>query len=838
MKFKSLRTLILSLAVCLSVTSPLAYMTDQQVIDYAKTAAAQGKSKQTIGRELLAKGVTEAQIKRIQSSLQDNGNSGAGGDGTDFGTPRRKTKTTAPANGNKTRQTNLRSSRGESQMSPVTTVNSKGIYSTNTFQETVIEDNVELDNMRSYVDPEGKNVFGRNIFTSRNLTFEPNENLATPDDYKLGPGDEVVITIWGNNEDHIRQTISPEGRIFVSQIGPIYLNGLSISRANKLVKEMFASKYADVAGDGSDISLTLGNLRTIQVDVMGEVETPGTYRISPFSTLFHALYNAGGTTENGSLRAIEVIRNGKKIASSDIYDYLFNGKRSNDIRLREGDVIVVPAYERLVDVEGEVKRPGIYELKSDETLDDLLKYSGGTKATAFSDRVAIDRVVNGAKTVAVVDANEFASTKLDDGDIVHVGKAIDRYDNRVEIGGAVFRPGYYAINGEVRTLKDLINIANGVKEDAFLNRALLYRETPDMNITVLPVDLGEILNGSAPDIQLQRNDVLVVASKNEIEEKGDITIAGEVNFPGAYKFAENMTVEDLILQAGGLKDGASISTVDVSRRINDQTSKTKGETLSQNFRLTIKDGLIVDGQPDFVLMPYDVIDIRRSPSYIPQKRVTIKGEVPFEGSYTLTQRSERLSDLVKRAGGVSQYAYLRGASLSRQMTDAEIAARDELIRLTRNSADKDSISSEKILMTSTYKVGINLDLALENPGGSEDLVLQEGDELYVPQLVNTVKISGDVLFPNTVIFAPGKKLKYYVEQAGGFGNTANKGRAFVIYMNGHVAKGKGAKIEPGCHIIVPSKQKGKGLSVAEWLAIGTTAASLGTMGATISNLIK
>ncbi len=804
MNFKLLHSLIISLSVALAAPTLSAYMTDEQVVEYAKSAAAQGKSKKQIGTELLAKGVTEEQARRIQASY------GLGGSGGDA-------EAKAAVSGN---------------------IGNSDRYSTNNFERNVIEEvrpSTDEANVRA---AGGKSVFGRSLFNTRNLTFEPNENLATPEDYKLGPGDEVIIDIWGNNEDHIRQTISAEGRIFVSQIGPIYLNGLSIAKANKVIKDMFASKYADVASEGSDISLTLGNMRTIQIDIMGEVATPGTYRISPFSTLFHALYNAGGPSGSGTLRGIEVVRNGKKVAISDIYDYLFNGKHSNDIRLRESDVIVVPAYERLVEIVGEVKRPTIYELKSDETLEDLIKYAGGTTASAYVDRLTIDRIVNGAKTVAVIEAGEFSKTTLEDGDVVHIGSAIDRYDNRVEIGGAVFRPGYYAINDGVRTVKDLITIANGLKEDAFLNRAQIFRETEDKQIKIIPVALGEILNGTAADIELQSNDVLMVASKNDIEDRGDITIAGAVHNPGNYAYAEGMTLEDLIFQAGGLTHGASTSTVDISRRITDPRATTIGENISQTFKISIKDGLVIDGDENFILQPYDVVDIRRSPGYITQRRVSISGEVPFEGSYTLTRRSERISDLVERAGGVSDFAYLRGASLRRNMTQEEMNARNEIIRLARASGGNDSIAAGKLLTTTTYSVGIELDKALANPGGEDDLVLQPGDHLFVPELINTVKISGEVLFPNTVIYKPGQKLKYYIEQAGGYASMANKGKAFVVYMNGHVSKGKGSKIEPGCHIIVPSKQKGKGLSLAEWLSIATTAASLGTMAASITNLIK
>ncbi len=837
MNTRSFRAFVVSLAFLMAVPFVSA-MTDDQVVDYVKAGMAQGKSQQAIGRELLAKGVTEAQIRRVQ--VAQSGKSSSNESRQDYSVRRNRSEKNDRQNISNASQN--KDGRGSNAVRNSSMNNGAGgdQYFTTDLEEIIIDEQDFKFDGQTRRDPNTneKVVFGQNIFQSRNLTFEPNENLATPDDYKLGPGDEVVINIWGNNEDHIRQTISPEGSIFVSQIGPIYLNGLSINKANQIVKELFASKYADVAGDGSDISLTLGNLRTIQVDIMGEVVTPGTYRVSPFSTLFHALYNAGGTTESGSLRSIEVMRNGRKVATSDIYDYLFNGKRSNDIRLQEGDVIVVPAYDRLVEAGGEVKRPGIYELKRGETLKDLLKYSGGMKATAYSDRITVDRVTNGSKTVAVVESADFANTRLDDGDVVNVGGAINQYDNRVEVRGAVFRPGYYAINDEVKTLRDLIKIANGLKEDAFLNRAQLFREMENKDIRVLPINLEKVVNGTAPDIKLRKNDILVVASREDIDPLGNIIINGEIKFPGAYEFAHNLTIEDVIMQAGGLNEGASYATVDISRRIDDPNATLIGNELSQNFKLTIKDGLVVDGDTGFVLQPNDIIDVRRSPNYTPQRRVVIEGEVPFEGAYSLTKRNERLSDLVKRAGGVSEFAYLRGANLTRKMSEAEIAARDEVLRLAASSSGNDSIAANKVLLADTYSVGIELDKALANPGGPEDIVIKDGDVIVVPEMVNTVKISGDVLYPNSVVYTPGKKLKYYVEQAGGFGNTANKGRAFVVYMNGRVAQGKNAAIEPGCHIIVPSKQKGKGLSVAEWLAIGTTAASLGTMGATISTLIK
>ncbi|MDE6497927.1 MAG: SLBB domain-containing protein [Muribaculaceae bacterium] len=771
-------------------------MTDAQVVQYAKTANAQGKSKEQIGRELMAKGVSKDQLQRIQSQMAN---------------------AEAASNG---------------------AVETTASDSHDALVRATQEQSVSAMDSTAVSDIQPIRVYGQGLFRDRNLTFEPNENLATPQDYRLGPGDEVVIDIWGNNEDHIRLSISPEGRIMVSQIGPIYLNGLTIREANNLVKDMFASKYADVAGSGSDISLTLGQVRTIQVDIMGEVATPGTYRISPFSTLFHALYRAGGTTDAGSLRSIEVIRNGRKVSSSDLYDYIFKGKKSTDVRLQEGDVIIVPSYERIVTIDGEIKRPMAYEIKRGETLADLLEYAGGFTANAFTERVNVDRVSNGTHNMAIVDEVDFNTTRLDDGDVVTVGGALKRYDNRVEVRGSVFRPGYYALGTEVGTLSELIKRADGLTEDAFMNRAQLFREKDDLTTELVSVDLAAILAGTANDIELKKNDVLVIASVKEIEPKADVTIDGEINVPGSYPYADHLTVEDLVLMAGGFAPGASEVRINVSRRVIDPEATTLGEMIAEVYTLNAKNGLVVDGNQGFELEPFDIVDVRRSPGYEPQRRVHIYGEVPFYGAYTLERRAERMSDLVKRAGGVGANAYIKGAHLTRQLSEDEKAARDEALKLAMQSSGSDSISIAKVTMGDTYKVGINLEAALANPGGPEDVVLKVGDHLFIPEMVSTVKISGDVLFPNTVAYTPNKKLKHYITQAGGYGSQANKGKAFVVYMNGTVARGKNAPIEPGCQIIVPSKQQGHKISLAEWLAIGTSAASLGTTAAAITNLIK
>lgn len=794
----------------------MAEMTDQQVLSYIETAVGQGKTQQQIGKELAVRGVNAVQLQRVKRLYEQ----------------KQPSKTVAGTTGNATQT--MRSSSPESgvvYMVPQSSSGSQQMFFINEYGDSIY--------LHSTGTQEKTQIYGRDLFRNSNLTFEPNVNSATPDDYRLGPGDEVVINIWGNNEAHIRDFISPEGTIIVSNIGPVSLSGMTIKEANNHLKRVFSQKYADIADEGSDISVVLGDLRTIQVDIMGEVTAPGTYRLSPFSTLFHALYNAGGTTSTGTLRDIQVYRNGKRIASADVYDYLFNGKTSSDIKLQEGDVIIVSPYDRMVTLESGVKRPMTYELKSGETLLDAINYAGGMTADAFPNSINILRSTDNGLTVLTIDNAAFASTPLIDGDVIDIGTGLNRFNNRIEIKGSVFRPGVYALSDEVSTLGELIRKAQGLTEDAFMGRVQLFRLADDLSQTVEAVDLSGILSGRMPDIELQPNDVVVVPSVLELMPKGDLVISGAVANPGRIAYAEGMTVEDLIVQAGGLLEGASTAKIDISRRITDSGATDMQSKIAENYSINIENGLVVGEGAGFQLMPNDIVDVRFSPSFKTQRRVTIGGEVPFGGQYTLGNRSERLSDLVKRAGGVSEYAYLKGAHLTRQFTEDEKIARQETMRLAMNGSESDSIQQSMIFTTDYYPVGINLEAALKNPGGPEDLVLQAGDNLYIPELVNTVKISGDVLYPNSVIYTPGKKLKFYIDQAGGFGNNANKGQAFVVYMNGQVARGKNAPIEPGCQIIVPTKEKkDTAANLQKWLAIGSSAAALGTMAASIVNLVK
>lgn len=801
-----LRSFLLSL---LCMTSLLASaLTDQEVIGYIKQQMAAGKSDQQIGKELMAKGVTPEQAKRIKAQLEAE-----------------------EASEKKITSSNVQAFERERQHSSAEDI------STDSFNDIKREVDEGIDDRVS-----SRQIYGHQVFNSQALTFEPGDNIATPKNYALGPGDEVVIDIWGASEDHLRQTISPEGSIMISQLGPVYLNGMTIAEANRHIKNLFANKYSGVDDSQTDVQLTLGQVRTIQVEIVGEAATPGTYRMSPFSTVFHALYRAGGISDIGSLRNIQVIRNGKKIAGVDIYDYLFNRKASGNIRLQEGDMILVPTYESLVDITGNVKRPMYYEIKPDETLSRVIEYAGGFTGDAYEEMVRLSRQNGTENQLFNIERGEFDTYRLKDGDMISVGTILDRYSNRVEVKGSVYRPGLYAISSDLATVGDLIRKADGLTDDAYISRALLYREGPNLELEVQAIDLNAIFNKQIPDIALRRNDVLVISGIHEIEERGQLTITGQVARPGSYPFAVNTTLEDLILQAGGLLEGASTARVDVARRISDPSTTTPTQQLSDIFSLSIENGLAVGDAKGFILKPYDLVTVRRSPGYSPQEEVAVNGEVLFTGNYVIEKRNERISDIVRRAGGTIPGAYIKGAHLSRKLSESEMLARREVIRLAMaNSASEmsDSISLNKIEIAPTYNVGIDLEKALANPGSHYDVVVQPGDELYIPQEQSVVKISGEVMFPNAVVYEPGKNLKYYIGQAGGYGQSARKNKAFVVYLNGKVAEAKrNTVIEPGCQIIVPAKSKTSGTDWSKILSIATSFSSVAALGATITNIFK
>ena len=693
-----------------------------------------------------------------------------------------------------------------------------------------------------------RKVFGRNIFNNKNLSFEPNMNIATPQNYRLGPGDAVFIDIYGASQKTIECTVSPDGFVTIDGYGPVEVSGLTVSQANAKLRSTLGSRYSS-----SHIKLTVGETRSIMVNVMGEVKAPGTYTLSAFATVFHALYMAGGTNDLGTLRNIKVYRNNRLVTVVDIYDYMLNGKLTGNVRLADNDVIVVGPYDCLVNLTGKVKRPMWYEMKKNESVGSLLKYAGGFTGDAYTKSVRVVRKTGKEYSVYNVDEFDMSSFQVSDEDSVSVDSILDRYSNMVEIKGAVFRPGMYQVGGEINSVRSLLEHADGLREEAFTARAVMHRMKKDRSLEVVPVDVEGILDGKVADVPLQPNDVLFIPTKQEMMEEQTITIHGEVNYPGIYKYASNETLEDFVLQAGGLKNSASTVKVDVARRVMNPKALTNDSISAYTYSFALKDGFVIDGTPGFHLMPFDEVYVRKSPGFSKQQNVVVDGEVMFSGTYTLQRKNTRLSDVIKAAGGVNDRGYAAGATLVRKINESERkrleAARkmalEQYEQVAAEEAAKtgksvDITNSERIKkfqIDDTYSVGIELDKAIANPGSDADIVLREGDRIVVPQYTGTVKINGEVMYPNTVGSVKGKKASYYIDQAGGFNNKAKRGQTYIIYMNGMVAKvSHNAKPMPGCEIVVPAKATTK-MSIAETMTIGTSVASIATMIATLANIL-
>ena len=829
-------------------------MSDKQVMEYVETGMKQGKSQQQIATELARRGVTREQAERVKKLYEQSQKNGKGLT-NDKGNSRTRTKNNEDLASDKEYIGSEFNFDTENQLG---TSKSK-VYKYITTQEL---DFSEKDFISFALDKNGnlvseditifkeelseEQVFGRNIFNSNNLTFEPSNNLPTPANYRLGAGDEVIIDIWGANQVTIQETISPDGNISIDRLGLIYLSGKTVNQATSYLKKELNKIYAglDDEDPSSLIKVSLGNTRTIQVNVMGEVYQPGTYALSAFSTVFHALYSAGGVSDIGSLRNVQVARNGKKIAEVDVYDFIMHGKTKDDIKLQEGDVIIVPPYEALVKIEGNVKRPMKYEMKNDETVATLLKYAGNFSSDAYTRSIKIIRQNGKEYQVFTVDDIDYSVFKIKDGDILTAEAILNRFENKLEIKGAVYRPGIYQYGGNLNTVKQLIEKADGVMADAFLGRAVLQRQREDLTREIIQVDLKAILGGTKPDISLQRNDVLYIPSIHDLQDLGNIEVFGEVARPGKYIYADNMTLEDLIIQAGGLLESASTVKVDVSRRIKDNKSTESASTIGQMFSFALKDGFIIDGEAGFVLEPYDQVYVRRSPGYQEQVNVSVEGEILYEGTYALTNKSERLSDLVLKAGKVTPYAYVRGAKLMRKANEEEIERMRDVVEMMQREMGGASMDSLKLEDIKTeYSVGIDLEAAINNPGGDADIVLREGDKLIIPEMVNTVKINGAVMMPNTVAYNKKMSVKDYISQAGGYSNGARKTKAFIIYMNGQVAEVKRSNksvVEPGCEIIVPVKDKTKAekWNIQTILGIASSLGSLGLTAASVANILK
>ncbi len=802
MKLKALSLLVFM--ACSPLLMAQTGMTDQQVLEYVKQGMSEGKDQRQMATELARRGVTREQAERVKKLYeQEQGVS------------------TSKMSGTELNEARLRQTVREENSA------------------TMLDGISQLDSLKL---SDVNQVFGRNIFNTRNLTFEPSVNIATPPNYRLGPGDEVIIDIWGTSQNTIRQQISPDGTINIEKIGPVNLSGMTVSEANSYLKRVLGKTYSGLdTPDGTlEIRLTLGNTRTIQINVMGEVIQPGTYALSSFSTVFHALYRAGGVSEIGSLRNVQVTRDGKTVAKVDVYDFIMKGKTQDDIRLQEGDVIIVPAYEALVQISGNVKRPMKFEMKKNETLATLISYAGGFSADAYTRSLRVVRQNGEEYEINTVKEVDYSAYPMRNGDVVTAEAILNRFTNKLEVRGAVYRPGIYQLNGEINTVRALVNEAKGLMGDAFTNRAVLQREREDLTTEIISVDVRSIMAGTSPDIPLQKNDILYIPSIHDLEERGDVAIYGEVAKPDRYSYSDNMTLEDLIIRAGGLRESASTVRVDVSRRIKDPKSTVSTDSIGQMFTFALKDGFVIDGQQGFTLQPYDQVFVRRSPGYQAQQNVQVLGEVIFGGTYAMTNTEERLSDLIKKAGGATSKAYLRGAKLTRVANEEEKKRMRDVINLMNRQFGEAMMDSLGIRVEDTFSVGIDLEKAVASPGSEYDLVLREGDVLSVPKLNNTVKVNGAVMMPNTVGYLSNKNANYYLDQAGGYALNAKKSKKFVIYMNGQVARIKGHdkdKIEPGCEIIVPSK-KNKKVNAAEILSYATSFGSLATMFATITNLIK
>ncbi|WP_308263462.1 polysaccharide biosynthesis/export family protein [Prevotella sp.] len=838
-------------------------MSDDQVMSYIAKEHTAGKGNAQIVTQLMQRGVNIQQIRRVrdkyQKQMSQNTSHSYGSAGDPTGSSRMRT------NNGKKRTSGNESAGSNSDLSAYSNYRISNDRDSSDKEDEALEYRDELGKMipdtaaivKQYYDNKNTKVhkvFGRDIFNNKELSFEPNMNIATPQNYRLGPGDAVIIDIYGASQKSEQCTVSPDGDVTIEGYGPVAVSGLTVAQANARLRSTLGSRYSS-----SRIKLTVGQTRTIMVNVMGEVKLPGTYTLSAFATVFHALYMAGGTNDIGTLRNIKVYRNNRLVTVVDIYDYILNGKLTGNVRLADNDVIVVGPYDCLVNISGKVKRPMFYEMKKNESVASLLKYSGSFTGDAYNKAVRVNRKTGKEYAVFNVGEFDFANFHIADGDSVMVDSIIPRYANTVEVKGAVFRPGMYNLGEQVNSVRSLIEHAEGTTEMAFTNRAVLHRMKEDRTLKVISVDLVGIMNGTTPDIPLQENDVLFVPTKTENIEQRTITIRGEVQFPGVYKYADNETIEDFVLQAGGLTDKASTVNVSVSRRVTDPKALAPDSVIAKLYTLSLKDGFVVDGEPGFTLMPFDEVYIRKSPAYMEQKNVSVEGEVMFAGTYTLSANNTRLSDLYRKSGGTNGLGYIRGARLMRRATEAEkqrmrtalqmemeqqqknilqLAASSNGANLQQAAEGAKNANLSKFNVPDEYPVGIDLELAIKNPGGDADMVLREGDRLIVPQYNGTVKVNGAVMYANTVAFEKGKRASYYIDQAGGYAGDAVKSRAYIIYMNGKVAKlSHGAKVQPGCEIVIPAKLKRK-MTVAETMSLGSSLSSIAAMIATISNMTK
>ncbi|MFY0593257.1 SLBB domain-containing protein [Roseivirga sp.] len=737
-------------------------------------------------------------------------------------------------------------------------------------------------------------IFGLDIFRNSSLlSFQNDLNIPTPEDYRLGPGDEIFIDIYGQSESYYQAEVNPEGNILLENIGPVGVSGLSIKQAKSKLRGKLAKSYTGLGGDNPNtfLSISLGQLRTIRVSIVGAVQIPGTYRMSSLGSVFNALYLAGGIKESGTLREVKVFRNSKLVTVVDLYDFIINGNSDKNIRLENDDVIIVGPYTSRIELRGAVKRPGRFEMKQDESFETLLNYSGGFSENAYSKEVKVNRIVDNERVIADVNTGQFAVFLPRTGDVFEVGRVLDRYKNRVIVKGAVFRPGNFSIN-ENTTVKGLIDNNEGLRPDAFLEKAYITRTTSDLNTETISFNLGKVLSGEDKDIPLMQEDVLNILSRNDLKAERYVEISGEVNNSGVFAYSEGMTLQDVILFAGGFKESATGRKVEITRRVVSDND--------ENFDLSeviVKDigsdfAGLTNSEP-FVLEPFDHVFIRRNPNFHLQKFVSIEGQVMYPGNYAMKNHGERISDILKRAGGLNNYAFIEGATLIRRteffeeetdiesqiddlvrlqqrlqnepetLTESELLLmrriEDNLTRLEEQNVNNQSLSSfakrerlkeilekNSLLGNSQFKqaeaIGIKLDEIVKRPGSPSDLLLEEGDVLVIPKNIETVRLRGKLLYPTTVRFEEGKSLKHYINSAGGFDNRAKKNGTYVVYANGEVARTKRflwfrfyPKAARGAEIIVPARPLKIPVRIQDVVAITSGLATLALIVSQISN---
>ena len=829
--------LLISATQCLYAQSG---MSDDQVIRMIQKEQKAGSSQAQIVTKLMQSGVDISQIRRLKDKYdRQKKQKGLGNVNDETLQPNdsrmRKNKQDT-ANSALNKYSNNRIQRNSADRIEINEKDSEFLLMQKELSYLTPKDSIEwLKELLEEKSKMKKRVFGRDIFNNKELSFEPNMNIATPQRYVLGPGDNVIIDVYGASQKTFNVVVSPDGEVTIEDFGPIKVSGLTVEQANAKVRSLLGARYSS-----SKTKLTVGQTKTMMVNVMGEVKVPGTYTLSAFATVFHALYMAGGINDLGTLRNIKVYRQNRLVTVVDIYDYILNGKLTGNIRLMDNDVIVVGPYDCLVTISGKVKRPMIYEMKKSESVGSIIKYAGGFTGDAYTKAVRLLRKAGREYSIFNIGEFDINSFHLADGDSIGVDSIINRYENMVEIKGAIFRPGMYNIGKDINSVRTLIEHAEGLTEEAFTNRAIIHRMKSDRTLEVIAVDVKGVMDGSVADVPLKKNDVLFIPTKSEMQTKRTITIHGEVNYPGMYVYADHETLEDFILQAGGLKDKASIIKVDVARRILNPKAITNDSVIAKTYTFALKEGFVIDGIPGFELQPFDEVYVRKSPGYSHQQNIQVEGNVMFAGTYTLSSKNERLSDIIKKAGGVTDLAYVPGARLERRITPDERLRMQTVIKMAQmQSGKKDSLDMKKLDLGDTYYVGIELDKALKEPGGDADLVLREFDRIIVPEYNGTVKISGDVMYPNTVAYEKGRKASWYINQSGGWGNRAKKSHTYIVYMNGTVAKvGHNAKVRPGCEIIVPSKPENSGKTLTQWLSIGTSVASIATMIASMANILR